>query len=245
MIFGLIGKKLSHSFSKSYFESKFSDLNLPHEYLLFELNDIAEISQIKKLYPKLLGLNVTIPFKTQVIQYLDELDIAAKEIGAVNTILFHNGVSKGFNTDAIGFEKSLMNFYSHKSGKKILVLGNGGSSKAVQYVLRKKGYEFIVVSRINSNECITYSKLNQSLISDCSLIINTTPVGMFPEIGSLLPITSFHYTPEQCYFDLIYNPEKTSTANKLESKDVRIKNGLEMLKLQADASWEIWSEVIA
>ena len=245
MIFGLIGKKLSHSFSKSYFESKFSALHLPYQYQLFEIDNAADIIQLKRDNPELIGLNVTIPFKRDIIEYLSEIDDAAKEMDAVNTILFNNGKTKGFNTDAIGFEKSLDNFYTHNHGKNIIVLGNGGSSMAVQYILLKKGWPFTVVSRVKSNETITYSQLKQSMIDDCALIINTTPVGMHPNAADTLPITKFNYTNCQYYFDLIYNPEQTATAAMLKEKGVNTKNGLEMLHLQADASWEIWQQSIA
>ncbi len=245
MIFGLIGKKLSHSFSKSFFEDKFTSLNLPHEYKLFEIDSASAIHRIKEENPNLIGLNVTIPFKQDVLQYLDDIDSAAREIGAVNTILFQLGKTKGFNTDVIGFEKSAFAFYPNEAKKKALVLGTGGASKAVQYVLNQKGFEFVVVSRKGNGSIIAYDKLSQSIINEYNLIINTSPVGMYPETSDMLPITNYNYTDNHYFFDLIYNPEKTATAILLESKGVKVKSGLEMLYLQAEASWEIWSEAIA
>lgn len=236
-IYGLIGGKLSHSFSKKYFSEKFQKLRLKSEYRLFELSNILEFEKLKK-NPSLKGLNVTIPYKELIIPFLDEIDETANRIGAVNTIKIQNGFAKGFNTDYHGFKYSLENSIP-STNMKALVLGSGGASKAVQKVLDDMKIEYFVVSR--EKEKLTYSNLNKKIISNHKLIINTTPLGMYPNVGSYPDIPYDFLCEEHFCMDLVYNPEETIFMRKGAHKGAKVKNGLEMLYQQAEKSWEIWN----
>ena len=246
--YGLLGLKLSHSFSQKYFEEKFKNLNLSHHsYLNFEIENINDLKEILENNNSLQGLNVTIPYKESVINYLDELSEEAKEIGAVNAIKIirdHNKIYlKGYNTDAFGFAQSIKPFLDINH-QRALILGNGGAAKAVKYVLTKLGIDYVVVSRNpdkTKNE-IGYNKLNSFAIEHYKFIVNTTPLGMYPDINTypLIPyegITSLHLC-----VDLIYNPEKTLFLQKAEQQESKILNGLTMLKMQAEKAWEIWNQ---
>lgn len=249
--FGLIGKTLAHSFSKNYFFQKFERENLPYSYANFELKTIDKFPKLLKENPQLIGLNVTIPYKTQIIPFLDELDDEAEKIGAVNTIKITNGSLKGFNTDVFGFEKSLFDFVPQTVEKSALIFGTGGASLAAKFVLEKNGFDVKFVSRATSvaealeattRKSLTYESLNETIISQVSLIVNCTPAGTFPNIDSEpLPLPYKLFSDKQFYFDMIYNPAKTKTAVLLEKQGVHLKNGLEMLELQAEKSWEIWN----
>jgi len=237
-IFGLIGKSIDHSFSPQYFKLKFtSEKILNVEYKLFPLDDIKEIKNL--LNGNVIGLNVTIPFKQSVIPFLDELDQLASEINAVNTIKVTGKKSKGYNTDIFGFEKSLSRFLKTTKGIAALVLGSGGASKAVLYVLKKMKIKANLVSRSKGD--LSYEELSGDIISKHKLIINCTPLGMQPELDSYPKIPYEHLTEKHYLFDLIYNPEKTLFLEKGELRGSRIQNGYEMLCLQADQSWEIWN----
>jgi len=247
--FGLIGFPLTHSFSQKYFTEKFRDENIAAEYLNLPIQNISEIKLIIKNNPSLCGLNVTIPHKQTVIPFLDELDETAKKVGAVNCIKIiqkseiRNQKLKGFNTDVLGFENSLKKYLqSHHT--KALILGNGGAARAVEYVLNKIGIEYFIVSRKKTTQInnLCYSDLNEEIINSHPLIINTTPLGMFPEISSFPNIPYQFISKKNLLFDLIYNPEETLFMKKGKEKNATVVNGLEMLKLQAERAWEIWNE---
>lgn len=235
--FGLIGKNINYSFSDKYFSEKFKTENIQDAvYEIFNLNEISEVENLFQI-PNLKGFNVTIPYKEQIISYLDELSSEAAEIGAVNCVKIQNGVKTGFNTDAFGFEKSI--FPLLNSGhKKALILGDGGAAKAVKYVFDKLNISYQTVTR---KGILTYPDLNPSHISEHQIIINCTPIGTFPDSG--LPEIPYEFISENhLLYDLIYNPEKTGFLQKGEAKGAKIKNGFEMLVLQAEKSWEIWNQ---
>jgi shikimate dehydrogenase len=238
--FGLIGFLLTHSFSKKYFDKKFHDENIPDSsYQLFEINSVEELPSILKSNPELSGLNVTIPYKESVIKYLDEVDTTAEAIGAVNCIKVINGKLKGFNTDVFGFEVSLRKFLT-KIPDQIFVLGTGGSSKAVCFVLKSMNLPFINVSREKKGDCISYDEI-ESRMKQGNLFINTTPLGMFPDMNEAPQIPFDKLKQRDFLFDLIYNPEETLFLKKSKEHGAKTKNGLEMLRLQAEKSWEIWN----
>ncbi len=239
--FGLIGFPLTHSFSKKYFEEKFHREKISDcSYDLFELKSIEEFPSLLKSNPELVGLNVTIPHKESVIPFLDELDEGAKEIGAVNCIKIEEGKLRGYNTDVYGFEISLTKFLT-KIPEQVFVLGTGGSSKAVCYVLRKMKLPFCSVSRNSKDGCITYNEIASKLKSS-NLFINTTPLGMFPKVDLFPEIPYNLLSVNDFLFDLVYNPTETEFLKRGKVKGAAIKNGLAMLELQADKSWKIWNE---
>lgn len=242
-IFGLLGFPLSHSFSKTYFTEKFSRECI-HDavYENFEIADIAKLKEVVARHPQLRGLNVTIPHKQRVMELLDEADEEAKAIGAVNTIKITSGKLKGFNTDYIGFMRSLIPLLT-PAHTKALILGTGGSSLAVRYALEKLGIEFLLISRNPSekNE-INYASVTRSVLNDYTVIINTTPVGMFPDASKAPDIPYQFLTRRHLLFDLIYNPEETLFLRNGREQGAAAKNGYEMLTLQAEASWRIWNE---
>jgi len=241
--YGLIGRSLDHSFSKDYFTEKFQKESVAGTvYKNFELSDIKEIINLIKSNPKLKGLNVTIPFKTSVIPFLDDIDTVAEKIGAVNTIQIQiDGSTKGFNTDYIGFRNSLSSFVDKKNIK-ALILGTGGASKAVAFALQKMKIPYLFVSREPiAAESIGYSDLNIDILKNYHLIVNCTPLGTFPEVSQFPPIPFELLTPEHFLFDLIYNPEETVFLNKGKKSGAKTKNGREMLIFQAEASWNIWN----
>ncbi|HET9487093.1 MAG TPA: shikimate dehydrogenase [Chryseosolibacter sp.] len=243
-IFGLIGQTVSHSFSKSYFDEKFFREGLrDHHYELFPLNNINEIETLIQSTKGLTGLNVTIPYKEQVIEYLDEVDPAAKKIGAVNVIKIQNGKRKGFNTDMDAFYETIEKWLPKDKTFKALILGTGGSSKSVQEALIKLKIPFRIVSRDAAKGNFTYSDLEKhpKIIKDSNLIINTTPLGMHPNTNSMPPIDYELLTPEHYVYDLIYNPARTMFLQKAEMRGATAKNGLEMLHVQAEKSWTIWN----
>jgi shikimate dehydrogenase len=241
-VYGLIGSAVSHSFSKQYFDEKFFREGLrDHRYELFQLNDISELEDLIKNTKGLAGLNVTLPYKEKVIPYLDELSPDSKKIGAVNVIQFKDGKRYGYNTDADAFCETLDRWLPQKSGINALILGTGGSSKAVQEALRRLGISFNLVSRSPEKGAFTYSQLDASVIKNHKLIINTTPLGMHPNTEAFPPIPYEHITKDHWVYDLIYNPARTLFLQKSEMRDAHIKNGLEMLYLQAEKSWNIWN----
>ncbi len=244
--YGLIGYPLTHSFSKRYFTEKFEVENIDSTYENFEIDSISWFPEIIRNNPDLAGINVTIPYKEQVIPYLDELNESAKEIGAVNTIKVirsKTGVYlKGFNTDTFGFETSLKTMLKEHH-KKALILGTGGASKALKYVLTKLGIEYLSASieELKENE-IRYSDIDENMISERLLIINATPLGTYPKVDTFPPIPYEFLTKQHLLFDLVYNPEVTVFLQKGLEKGAAIKNGYEMLLLQAIKSYEIWNE---
>ena len=240
--YGLIGLPLVHSFSKRFFTEKFANEAIDARYDLFELQSIADFPHLLTQY-EFSGLNVTIPYKQQVIDYLDELDETAVEIGAVNVIKFirNNGQLrlKGYNSDAIGFEKSLkLHLLPHH--QKALILGTGGASKAVVYTLKKLGVEAIFVSRTKHSTGLTYDMLDQAVMNSHKLIVNTSPVGTFPH-NDECPAIPYPYLDDTHFlYDLVYNPAETLFLAKGKEYGAKGVNGMEMLVGQATASWDIW-----
>lgn len=238
--YGLIGKSLSHSFSKDYFGKKFLELGIEATYENFELTKIEELKQLIE-EENLNGLNVTIPYKEAVIPFLDKMDPVAKEVGSVNTIAFVKGKTIGYNTDVIGFENSLKPFLEHGMDR-ALILGTGGASKAVSYVLKKIGLDILFASRSpeGDNE-ISYNECNANAIKWHRLVVNTTPVGMAPNILEAPAIDYEGITENHLLYDLIYNPAKTQFLLEGQKRNASIQNGLSMLKIQAEKSWDIWN----
>ncbi len=241
-LFGLLGYPLTHSFSQKYFTEKFASTGITDaEYRNFSIPDITELHQILKADIGLCGFNITIPHKKQVIQFLDESTDAVKKMGACNCVHIKNGRLIGYNTDIVGFEQSLIP-YLKPQHTKALILGTGGAAAAVQYVLRKLNIAYTNISRNAGENCIPYSVLNQSLMEQHTLIINTSPVGQYPltEASPAIPyefITEAHHL-----FDLIYNPTETSFLQKGRAQGATTQNGYEMLVLQAEESWRIWNQ---
>lgn len=239
-LFGIIGFPLAHSFSPAYFKKKFAEHNTDALYEPFLLNNIEELPALLLANPTIQGLNVTIPYKEAVLPYLDELDNTAEEIGAVNCIVFRNGKKKGYNTDSIGFEQSLVPFLQPQHTH-ALILGTGGSSKAVAYVLKQLGIAYRFVSRAKQHDYLVYEELTPEIISQHKLIINTTALGMYPNVESAPALPYEAISAQHLLYDLIYNPEETLFLARGKVQGAAIKNGFEMLQLQADASWDIWS----
>jgi shikimate dehydrogenase len=244
--YGLIGYPLAHSFSKSFFSEKFKKENIDAEYENFEIDDISLLPGIIRDNPGLSGLNVTIPYKEKVIKFLDELNEDAGLVGAVNTIkIIRSGEQvklKGFNTDIRGFEKSLSPLLKSYH-KKALVLGTGGASKAVRYVLDKLEINYISASieELKENE-IKYEDIDKDMISRRLLVINATPLGTYPQVDKFPPIPYKYLTEKHLLFDLVYNPGVTAFMKKGKAQGATVKNGYEMLVLQALASYEIWND---
>lgn len=242
--YGLIGYPLSHSFSKKYFTDKFLKENIAAEYLNIETNNIAEIKKIIESIPDLKGLNITIPHKEKVINYIDELHYEAQDVGAINTLKIIRNENyfylMGYNTDVYGFNQSLKPLLN-SNHYKALILGNGGSAKAVKYVLKKLGIEIFTVSRSNTGN-FTYEQLNKNIIQNIHLIINTTPLGMYPDVNSYPAIPYQYITENHLCYDLIYNPDETVFLQKSKARGALIANGYNMLVLQAEKSWEIWNK---
>ena len=241
--FGLIGKPLSHSFSKNYFTQKFAREHINNcRYDLFELTTIEDLPALLLSYPDLEGLNVTIPYKQEVIPYLDEATEVVKEIGACNCIKISGGKLKGFNTDVVGFKRSLET-HLLPGHDKALILGTGGAARAVQYALKELGIEYRLVSRRKTGEGLGYEDVGEDILKKYRLIINTTPLGMYPNLDEAPPIPYQYLSPAHLLFDLIYNPAKTKFLQNGEAQGARIANGHEMLILQAEESWRIWNHV--
>jgi shikimate dehydrogenase len=241
-LFGLIGYPLTHSFSKDYFAEKFKSEAIDNcRYENFQLADITALSKVIKDHPELEGLNVTIPYKESVLSCLDEKNELVREIGACNCIKLADGKLRGFNTDVIGFETSLIDKLQphHKNA---LILGTGGAAKAVEFVLKKNQIPFTYVSRKHSKRNLAYDQVTPLVLEENKLIINTTPVGMFPNTDEVLPLPFEAITPRHFLFDLIYNPAKTLFLKKGEERGAVIQNGYEMLVCQAEESWKIWNE---
>lgn len=242
--YGLIGFPLGHSFSKTYFNQKFEAEKIDAEYLNFEIPTIRDFKNVLKENPDLRGLNVTIPYKEQVIPYLDDLDEDARQIGAVNVIKFTKGLFgktklKGYNSDIIGFKQSIEPLLT-ESHRKALILGTGGASKAVFQGLKQLGVGSTLVSRKPKEFCITYEEITPKTMEQYTVIVNTTPLGMFPNVNACPNIPYDLLTPNHLLYDLLYNPDETLFMKKGKEKGATVKNGLEMLLLQAFAAWEIW-----
>jgi len=245
--FGLIGFPLGHSFSKKFFTEKFETEGLTNfQYVNFELDSIEKFPSIFSQYDQICGLNCTIPYKQQIIPFLDEIDEEAAKVGAINTVkIIRSGDKiklKGFNTDIIGFERSLSPMLD-KSHRKALILGTGGASKAIKHILTKLGIEYLSASIENElfdNE-IRYEQITTSLIKEYTILINATPLGTFPKVDNCPNIPYEAITSNHVLFDLVYNPEVTLFLKKGLENGAKVKNGLEMLHGQAIAAWEIWN----
>lgn len=246
-IYGLIGFPLSHSSSPEIFSHIFRNSGVQNSvYRLFPFEDISFLPSLIKQHPSLKGLNVTIPYKKTVIPYLDEVDPLAEQIGAVNVIKISTKEGKtwlkGYNSDVYGFETSFKAFIEQYKGLKALILGSGGSSLVVQYVLGKLKIPFKIVSRNKTNNYLTYSELDSSVMNSFRIIINTTPLGMFPDVSSFPDLQYQFITSNHFLFDLIYNPSETTFLKKGIERGASVKNGSEMLQIQAGKAWEIWNE---
>jgi len=240
--FGLIGNPLEHSFSARYFAEKFKKENIQDcEYRLFPIERVEEFEQLKK--QNISGLNVTIPYKEQIIPYLDEIDEHAESIGAVNVIGFDKGKAKGYNSDYYGFKDSLLNLLPKEFSSKAMILGTGGASKAIKQVLRDLAIPFGVVSRKDGFDC-TYEELNAKpeILHDYHLIINTTPLGTFPKVEERPDLPYKILGLKHYLYDLVYNPSETAFMKAGAKQGAKTLNGLEMLIGQAEKSWEIWNQ---
>ena len=238
--YGLIGHNIGYSFSKTFFNFKFEKENRNDSYENFDIPVLSKISEILENNPDLKGLNVTIPYKKSIIQLLDKVDKEALQIGAVNTIKINkDGTLEGYNTDHYGFSKALMEFFPLKE-KKALVLGTGGASKAVKYVLQIMNFEVTQVSRTKTENNITYTDLNRDIIKQNYLIVNCTPLGTFPKIEECPDIPYEYLTKDHLAFDLTYNPRETKFMKLSKERGARKSNGLKMLEYQAKKAWSIW-----
>jgi shikimate dehydrogenase len=240
--YGLIGFPLGHSFSQRFFNAKFARESIANaRYDLFPISDLEEYPALIQTIPHLKGLNVTIPHKQGIIRYLDQLDPAAAEIRAVNTIKFTESGSVGFNTDWLGFKQSLLEFLPDILPERSLILGTGGSSKAVAYALTQLGITYQFVSRQKTPDVLVYDELDSQLIGEHLLIINSTPLGMFPDIESSPAIPYCFLTSRHFLFDLVYNPGETKFMQLGKAIGAKVTNGERMLFAQAEAAWEIWN----
>lgn len=245
--YGLIGHPLGHSFSKNYFNEKFQNEGIDAEYVNFDIPAIDDLIEIVATNQNLKGLNVTIPYKEQILSKLNSLSDEAKEIGAVNVVKIdykgHTPVLRGYNSDVVGFMRSIEPLIETHH-KKALVLGTGGAAKAVKYGLRKLGLDVVMVSRTKREGMITYNELTPDMMSEYMVIVNCTPLGMYPHTEECPAIPYEALTPKHLLYDLIYNPDETMFLRKGREQGALTKNGLEMLLLQAFVSWEIWHKTI-
>ncbi|HEY1115978.1 MAG TPA: shikimate dehydrogenase [Chitinophagaceae bacterium] len=240
-VFGLIGKTLKHSFSRVYFTQKFVQLGLTDcRYENFEIPSIDDFKALLDSEPELEGLNITIPYKEAILPFLDRPMEVVREVGACNCIKFSGGKLYGFNTDVVGFRQSLQKvLLPHHT--RALVLGTGGAAKAVHYALKELGITSAPVSRSPVEGGFTYEAITREVIEAHTLIVNTTPVGMYPRVDEAPSLSYEYMTPRHLLYDLTYNPAKTMFLQKGEERGARICNGQEMLELQAEESWRIWN----
>lgn len=243
-VYGLIGFPLTHSFSQKYFTEKFRKENIDAEYLNFEIGDIGDIMEVVAEYPELQGFNVTIPYKELILPYLDWKSPEVEAIGAANVVKIErhdagNMIFKGYNTDCYGFMNSLFPLSNAKE-KRALILGTGGASKAVEYILKEMGYQTVKVSRTPKHQELGYEDL-KGVINDYFLIVNTTPLGTYPIIDSCPDLPYKELNAAHLAFDLVYNPSVTKFMSQCAERGCAVKNGYEMLVLQAEYSWRIWN----
>jgi shikimate dehydrogenase len=238
--FGLVGKTLGHSFSKSYFEEKFRNEGLDSSFENFELASIEEIQDVFSI-SDLKGFSVTIPYKEQIIPFLDSLSEEAKAIGAVNCVSLKNGWKTGYNTDAFGFHQMIKPFLTNEH-ERALILGTGGASKAVAYVLKNIGLDVLWISR-NPEKVkeFSYEAINEHMLRACKIVVNCTPVGTFPHVDDCVAFPFEYLTDKHLIIDLIYNPEETRFLKESKKQGATTLNGLSMLKEQANKAWEIWN----
>lgn len=242
--YGLIGYPLGHSFSITYFNQKFADEGINAKYENYELKGIDQLEEVLAMNPELKGLNVTIPYKEKVMDFLDSVAPEAQAIGAVNVIkVIHDGNKlklKGFNSDVIGFTQSIEPMIDHKWHQKALVLGTGGASKAICYGLKSLGIDPVCVSRYERPGTICYNQVTPEVIKEYNVVVNCTPVGMYPNVDECPPLPYEAMDQHTILYDLIYNPDETLFMKRGREYGADVKNGLEMLLLQAFASWEFW-----
>lgn len=242
--YGLIGFSLGHSFSKSFFNEKFQNEGIDAEYINFEIKGIDELPEVLATNPELRGLNVTIPYKEKVLSFLDYISVEARAIGAVNVIrVDHKGddvVLKGYNSDVIGFTKSIEPLLE-TFHRKALILGTGGASKAINYGLKSLGLETVLVSRFERPGTIQYKDITPDVVKEYNVIVNCTPSGMFPHYDECPDLPYEALDNHNLLYDLIYNPDETLFMKKGRERGAQTKNGLEMLLLQAFASWDFWN----
>jgi len=242
-IYGLIGKNISYSFSGKYFTEKFEKEQIGDSlYKIFDIPDITHFLQIIKKNKELKGLNVTIPYKQEIIPYLDKLSSKAEQIGAVNVIrVTKNGKLKGYNSDCYGFEKSITPLLQPHHTK-ALILGTGGASKAIEFVLNKLGIQYKFVSRKPVEGQFTYEELSQEILSEYTIIINCTPLGTFPNIEDCPALNYSFLSDKHLAFDLVYNPSETKFLRLAKSQGAITQNGYDMLVFQAEKAWKIWNK---
>ena len=245
VLFGLVGKNISYSFSKNFFSKKFQEMGLDtHQYVNFDIEKIEDFSKIIHQYRFCLkGLNVTIPYKQDVFLHLDKVTKKALKVGAVNTIkITKKGKLKGYNSDVVGFRKSFEPMLKPHHTK-ALILGTGGASKAIAFVCKQLGIEFLKVSRKpRKKKEISYNALNEELLKEYTVIINSSPIGTYPKVAQKPKIPYQYITSKHLLYDLIYNPVQTAFLKEGENRGSQIKNGFEMLELQAEESWRIWTQ---
>ncbi len=239
-MYGIIGYPLSHSFSPAYFNKKFAALGLPDVYKSFSVESIEELGKVLSENKALKGFNVTIPYKESILPLLDEVDETAAAIGAVNCVCVKHGYTKGYNTDIIGFSETLLPLLrAHHTDA--LVLGTGGASKAVTFVLKQQGISYKLVSRSPTISSLSYKDIDQACIQRHKLVINTTPVGMYPQTDECPDIPYRYLGEDHLLYDLIYNPAETLFLQKGKAQGALVKNGYEMLIAQAEAAWDLWN----
>jgi shikimate dehydrogenase len=239
--YGLIGKRLDYSFSKTFFTDFFEKNQVAASYENIEIQSIQELTE-RDIFAQFSGLNVTIPYKKEIIPFLDELSSEAQAIGAVNTIRIENGKTKGYNTDAFGFHQSIKPFLTNQH-EKALILGTGGASNAVEYVLKSIGVEVLFITR-NPRERnhFSYKELNENMLKACKLIVNCTPLGTHPNVEEKPDFPTDFLTSDHLVVDLIYNPSKTRLLQESENQGASILNGYSMLQEQALKAWKIWNQ---
>mgnify|MGYP006295866381 CR=1 FL=1 len=249
-LFGLIGYPLQHSFSPEWFRDKFEKENIDAEYQLFPIRSISEFPPLMEKHPRLEGVNVTIPYKQDIIPFLDDIRDEALSVKAVNTVAIENRVhgskkSIGYNTDVYGFEQSVKPLIKPHH-RKALILGTGGSSKTVAYVLNRLGLEVLFVSRRTPEDehTIGYNELSRQMIQEYKVIINTTPLGMYPKVASKPEIPYEGIDKDHLLYDLVYNPSTTTFLEEGRKRSAALKNGYQMLCLQAERSWQIWNAAV-
>ena len=244
---GLIGYPLGHSFSKDFFNRKFMSEQIDAEYVNFQIENVKELKDVIQDNPELCGMNVTLPYKTQVMPLLDEIDDDARLIGAVNVIKFIRGGRfnklklKGYNSDIIGFKESIEPLLNPEIHHSALILGTGGASKAVYHGLKQLGIDVQFVSLFEEEDCITYDEVTSEWLEDYTVIVNATPLGMFPHVEKCPDIPYHKLSSRHLLYDLVYNPDETLFMRKGKERGATVKNGLEMLLLQAFVSWDIWN----
>jgi shikimate dehydrogenase len=239
--FGLIGKSLAHSFSPAFFKKYFEQNEIDANYELFELETIEKVKVILN-DESISGLNVTVPYKIEIIPFLDEIDPIAKTIGAVNVVAFKEGQTVGFNTDAYGFQQSIKPFLTFKH-ERALILGTGGASKAIEYVFKQIGIDVLFISQNPEGKPkhFSYEEINNHMLNACKVVVNCTPVGTYPKVDECVEFPFQYLTEDHLVIDLIYNPAKTKFLIEAEKNGATILNGESMLKEQALKSWEIWT----